>query len=176
MMTHKRSGMPSKGWLCHYLRRFEDQRVVFELAPAGAWWKLCTEEAFRKDQPVLLSGVYQGLMKRPERWPDWSARGPMKLYLAFRGVVFMQGDLKAPHPLGQSHYDRRKRDVEFELSDIRNLGIAERLRSMVPRIGHNPGRINCSEGSSGTGFPSTKEPPLPPRGSNSFDEDLGATT
>jgi len=162
--------MPSKGWLCHYLERYYDQRVTFEIAPGSSWWKLCTTEAFRPDQPIFCSGVYEGLMKRPEKWPEWNARGPARLYLRFRGVRFIQGDTQAGHPLARSHYQQRRRDVEFELSEIRGLGMAERLRSMVPRLGHSPGRLNCSEGSSERGFPSTKEPAPPSRGSN-FSED-----
>jgi len=167
-MIHKKTGIPSKGWLCHYLKRYYNQRVTFEIAPGSRWWKLCTQEAFKKDQPIYLSGVYEGLMKRSEGWPAFEARGPSKLYLRFRSVTIIQGDTKARHPLARSHESGRRRDVEFELSEIRGLGLAERLASMVPKLGHSPGRLNCSEGSSECGFPSTKEPALPPRGSNSI--------
>ena len=176
-MIHKKEGMPSKGWLCHYLSRYYDQRVTFEIAQGSRWWKLCTdaavkdEPAFKKDEPLYFSGVYEGLMKRPENWPSWNARGPAKLYLRFRGASFIQADRKAGHPLARSHYQQRRRDVEFELSEIRGLGLAERLASMIPRLGHSPGRLNCSEGSSERGFPSTKEPAPPSRGSN-LSEDL----
>lgn len=163
--------MPSKGWLCQYLQRYLDQRVMFEIAPGSRWWTLCTTEAFKKEEPIFFSGVYEGLMKRPEGWPDWTKRGPTRLYLCFRSVSFIQGDTKAGHPLARSHYQQKRRDVEFELSEIRGLGMAERLRSMVPRLGHSPGRLSCSEGSSGSGFPSNKEPDLPSRGSNFLEDD-----
>jgi hypothetical protein len=166
-MKHQRTGMPSKGWLCSYLRRYEDQRVCFELAPESNWHKLLVEEgAFTKDAPIYVSGVYIGLMKRPEGWAQFYA-SPMQLFLRFRKVVFRQGDVTTRSFISRTHYQHKKEDIEFELSEMRGVELAERLKAMTPRLGHNPGRLNYSEGSSGPGFPSKQELALPPRGSDS---------
>jgi hypothetical protein len=166
-MEHKRMGMPSKGWICAYLRRYENQRAAIRLEPGSSWWKLCTAEgAFDENQPIFMSGVFCGVMKRPRDWSSWSASGPMKLYLRFRKVFFGQGDRWATHPLGRTHYMNRRQEAEFELSEIQGVKWADALQAMVPRLGYSPGRIDCSEGSSAQGFPSTKEPSPPPRGSD----------
>lgn len=166
-MNHRCHGMPSKGWLCAYSRRYENQRITFELAPESLWHKTLVEEgAFRKDAPIYVSAVYLGLMKRPKDWPALFSGGPVTLYLRFRKVVFRQNETTTRSPLSRSHYKHQHEDIEFELSEIRGSGLSERLNAMVPRLGHNPGRLTYSEGSSGTGFPSKQELALPPRGSD----------
>jgi len=170
-MLHKRTGMPSKGWLCAYLARYQGQRVSFVLSPENVWHKhLVGQGAFDAAQPIFVDGVYWGLMKRPKGWPDWSASGPSMLYLSFSKVVFRQGGFTTRSPLALSHHAHKRRTIEFELSEIRGMEFAERLRAMTPRLGHSPGRINCSEGTSGKGSPSKQEPVPPPRGSNSLEE------
>jgi hypothetical protein len=171
-MNHKRTGMPSKGWLIAYLRRYENQRVCFELAPESGWHNLLVEQgAFTKDEPIYVSAVYFGVMKRPKGWPDLYARGPMQLFLRFSKVVFRQGNVTTRSFMSRTHYQHKNETTEFELSEMRGVELAERLKAMTPRLGHNPGRLNCSEGSSGTGFPYKQELALPPRGSDSFDVD-----
>jgi len=146
-MIHKREGMPSKGWLLAYLRRYENQRISFQLAPGGRFWEFCVVEgAFSRDLPLMVSGVYTGLHKRPKAWPDIFASGDTGVYSVFRGPIFRQGAVFARHPFSRSHYDHRRGDVEFELSEMMGCGLAEKLRSMTPRLGQTPGRINCSEG------------------------------
>lgn len=171
-MNHQKTGMPSKGWLVAYLRRYENQRVSFELSPESVWHKLLIKEgAFSKDAAIYISAVYIGLMKRPKGWPDWNARGPIQLFLRFCKVTFRQGEATTRSPLSRTHYQHQREDLEFELSEMRGMELAERVKAMIPRLGHNPGRLHYSEGSSGMGFPSKQELALPPRGSNSFDID-----
>lgn len=169
-MIHKCSGLPSKSWLCAYLKRYQDQRFTFELAEESRWWHLCGNHGFSKDAPITVSGVYVGLMKRSQDWPAWFSSGPMTLFLRFRKAIFRQGSVFARSPMARSNYEFKRDEIEFGLSEIRGLGIAERLRSMVPRLGHTPGRINCSKGTSETGFPSNKEPAPPPRGPDLCDD------
>lgn len=156
-MKHKTSGMPSKGFLLAYTRRFQEQRIVFELSPGSRWHKLLLEQqAFSAAAPIYACGIFIGLWKRPA------------LSLRFRAVEFSQGAEKTRHPFARTHYQHRRQEVEFELSEIRGLAMAERLRAMVPRLGHSPGGISCSEGSLETGFPSKQEPVPSPRGSDSL--------
>jgi hypothetical protein len=170
-MNHKRTGIPSKGWLYAYLRRFVGQRVSFELSPESVWHKLLVEQgAFNAALPISVSAVFVGLTKRPKDWPACPAHGPVTLYLNFNKVLFRQGDMTARSPFSRSHYQHGREDIEFELSEIRGMALAERLRAMTPRLGHSPARLNCSEGSSGKGFPSKQEPTLPRRGSDSSED------
>lgn len=167
-MIHKKSGMPSKDWLMAYLRRYVDQRVTFELATGSMWHELLISHgAFSQDRSIWVSGVFSGLHKRPKDWPKLFAAGPATLFLRFRKPVFKQGDRFVRSPLARSHYDHKRSEIEFELSEIRGLRLAERLSVLTPRLGHTPGRISCSEGSLGTGFPSKQELALPSRGSDS---------
>lgn len=160
--------MPSKGWLCAYLRRYVNQRVVFELAPTSPWHELLVEQgAFRATLPIHVSGVYLGLMKRPKDWPNLYASGSPTLYLRFGKVEFCQGEVTTRSPFACNHRQHGRREIEFELSEIRGQAIAEMLKALVPRLGHSPAGLSCSEGSSGRGFPSKQEPTLPRRGSDS---------
>jgi len=95
----------------------------------------------------------------------------MQLFLRFCKVVFRQGVVTTRSFLSRTHYQHKMEDLEFELSEMRGMELAERLKAMTPRLGHNPGRLNYSEGSSGMGFSFNQEPTLPPRGSDSFDID-----
>lgn len=166
-MIHKKAGMPGKDWLMAYLRRYINQRATFELASGSSWHELLISEgAFSAERPVLVSGVFCGLHKKPKDWPELFASGPMTLFLRFRKPVFKQDDRFVRSPLARSHYDHQRTEIEFELSEIRGLRLADKLSAMTPRLGHTPGRISCSEGSLGTRFPSKQELSLPPRGSN----------
>ncbi len=170
-MIHKKSGLPSKGWLSAYLRKYLDQRVTFELSPKSHWHQwLVKDGTFSADAPVFVSAVYIGLWKRPENWGGLYATGPDKLYLRFSKVVFRQGDLTTRSPISRSHYDHKMEENEFELSEMRGVGWAETLQTMTPRLGHSPGRITYSEGSSGKSSPSKRELTLPPGGSDSLED------
>ncbi len=141
--------------------------MTFQLSPKSSWAELLIMQgAFSKDQPIYVSGVYYNIQKRPKDWPKWGASGSDTIFLCIRKVLFRQGDLTARHPFAMSHYQHKRQDTEFELSEIVGLRLAERLAAMLPRIGHSQGGLSYSEGSSRKGSPSKREPASPPLGSD----------
>lgn len=139
-MRHRFQGLPSLGWLNAFLRPNINRRVTFELSEESHWHKLLVMQgAFVAGIPIHVDAVFSGIWKRPEGWP--SGHGPVGVVLRFRKVEFRQGDVKARHLLARTHRSHGEDEIEFGLSEARGLGMAERIQSMLPRLGHTPAGI-----------------------------------
>ena len=131
-MRHKRTGLPSKGFVWAMLHRHLDQRAQFQLAMDEGWEK-CLEKVFDLGRPVYVNGIFCGVFKRPKGWPD--PTGPDGFVLCFRDCLFQQGPEEAIL-LGSHRRQNKRRIFEFDLPNVVKWKLADQLRASAPQIGH----------------------------------------
>ncbi len=133
-MKHKRTGLPSVGFVWAMLRRHRDQRAQFQLGLDKGWIAaIKTAGVFDLDRPVYVNAIFCGIHKRPKDWPNGS--GPDTFVLVFRDTLFKQ-DGKELTFLADSRRQSKRRLMEFELDAIVKWKLADQLRAAVPQIGH----------------------------------------
>jgi len=131
--VHKRTGLPSSGFLWAYIRRWVDQRGRFILNVNDRWRQMLEGSEFDLSRPIGVNGIFVGIFVRPKNWHNWSDPGPTVIVLRFRDVLLCQ-DGKEAFAWVRTRFENKRSETTFELDDMLNSSIVDQIRQWIPRL------------------------------------------
>lgn len=145
---HKRTGLPTVGFVSAHVRRYYDQRAEFILILSDRWEGLLKDLPFDLNRPVIVNAIFQGVWKKSENWPRFDyGHGTKEFFFRFRDVLFKQDD-KVAMILSQTRYQNKRSEWEFTIEEMGGSKFAKMIRDSIPKLGQ--GGMQCeSPGSPG---------------------------
>lgn len=130
---HKRTGLPTVGFVRAHVSRYYDQRAEFILIPSEEWKELLKSLPFDLGRPILVNGIFNGIWKKPKDWRSFYSSGPVEFKFRFRDVLFKQDD-KVIMIISQTRYQNKRSEWEFTIEEMGGSKFAEMIRNSIPKL------------------------------------------